>query len=233
MFLIRGLSHRNSIGLRMITAAAAAIISASLLLTQPATALTTFQTSYTVTAHSSGDGLLINTSLLNTSLTLPLDVGTPFTTPLFKIWTDETSVNAGEDTVAKDIGVTFNFTSPSGTGSVVGSTVGRSFTLFNVINVQKGAVTWTPTPTEFNLGGAILAVTLSDQLFNPGLFGLIPGQRWGAIVTGTFTLLSLPPDSGPSPVPLPGALVLMGSVVAGSAGFARWRRRRSSHAVAA
>jgi hypothetical protein len=227
MFLIRGLSYANVIGLRMITAAAA-IISASLLLTQPATALE-FQTSYTVTAHSSGDGLLINTSLLNSPLTLNLDVGTPLTTNLFKIWTDETSVNAGEDTAPKQIEVTFNFTSPTtASHSVLGTTVGRSFTLFHFINVQKGEVTWTPT-TEFNLGGAVLAVSLSDQLFNPGLFGLTDGKRLGAIVTGTFTLLSVPPDSGPSPVPLPGALVLMGSVLAGSAGLARWRRRRTSH----
>lgn len=34
-------------------------------------------------------------------------------------------------------------------------------------------------------------------------------------------------DSGSGEVPLPGALVLFGTVLAGSAGFGAWRRRRS------
>ena len=47
------------------------------------------------------------------------------------------------------------------------------------------------------------------------------------------TMVALPPEAPPpGPVPLPGALVLMGSALAGSAGFATWRKRRARGAAA-
>ena len=68
---------------------------------------------------------------------------------------------------------------------------------------------------------------LSSEVFNEGYFGLNEGKYYGEIVKAKFKLLEiLTPNSGPSPVPLPGAVVLMGTVLAGSAGLARWRKRQ-------
>ena len=89
----------------------------------------------------------------------------------------------------------------------------------------------------------VIAFKVGDANKSPdwAAFSLLDGA-----LSGTFTVIPkqgsyshanlygiLARDPGnPSEVPLPGAVLLMGSVLAGSAGLAKWRKRRSRAGVA-
>src|SRR5690606_17553058 len=76
---------------------------------------TVFTGTYTTTAHSSGNGLLIQTTPGAQNISFDIEQGGPSYTnnKLFRIWTDEGSVNFGEDTTPKAFTLTFNFDSPA------------------------------------------------------------------------------------------------------------------------
>src|SRR5690625_587266 len=70
-----------------------------------------FSGDFSVTAHSEGDGLIVETSKLFDPMEFELlAVGTPITRDLFQIWTNETSVNF-DDYAPQNISVAFNFLS--------------------------------------------------------------------------------------------------------------------------
>ena len=55
---------------------------------------------------------------------------------------------------------------------------------------------------------------------------------WGSIKDMDISGFSGGDNQNPPPVPIPGAFLLMGTVLAGGAGFAKWRRRRERLAEA-
>ena len=173
-----------------------------------------FSGSYQVNAHNSGPGLLIQTQELADPLNFALaNPGDFYTVDLFKIWTEETDVEWGEDTLPRSISVDFDFTAPPSSGSVLGTTLGGS-----IIITEWGSVTWAgPEVIDFGNGGK-LRITLSDETFNKGLFGLKHGRDHGAIVEAKFKLIS---DSV-AEVPLPASLPLL---MAALGGLAVLRRR--------
>lgn len=171
--------------------AAAALLASTCAI--PAAMAINFVGDYTIAANSSDPGLVVSTSNSQPSLNFNLNnVGDSTTFDLFDIWTDETTVNAGEDTVAKPISVTFDFTNPElFGGNVDGSTVGNRI-LFGLI--QNGKLTWdNDGDATFNFwGGGRLGVHLTDVTFNAGLFGLKEGPSHGGTVEATFTLNAVP-----------------------------------------
>jgi hypothetical protein len=104
-----------------------------------------------------------------------------------------------------------------------------------VTGIEALSGTWSINATLLSAYSSFLLVFKSGEgTLNPdwaafslaNIGGIISGT-W-AILTGTQSLshVSLYGIIGPALVPLPGALLLFGSVLAGGAGFAGWRRRR-------
>lgn len=180
-----------------------------------------FSGDFSVTAHSEGDGLVIGTSKIFDPMEFELlTVGESINRDLFRIWTDEKSVNA-DDFVPQNITVAFDFLSPVGAGTVEGQTAGAEvfFGLF-----QGGQVAWNePTLISFD-DGSQLSITLSGEDFNWGAFGLNNGEAYGAIVSANFELIS---DSA-AVIPLPAGLPLL---LSGIGGLALLRRRRNAAAA--
>ena len=124
--------------------------------------------------------LVVSTSILPSvpGTNFTLDDGQMFSFDFFKIWTDETFVNA-DDTVPQSISATLNFVAPPTNPAVGGNTVGIS-TLYGII--QYGQVTWNGPALITIPGDREFSVTLSDEKFNKGFFGLNEGEAYGAIV---------------------------------------------------
>jgi hypothetical protein len=192
---------------------ALAATTAALALASAASA-TTFVGDYAATVNSSDPGLVVHVTDLPGAINLNLaTVGSTQSVNLFNLWTDEGSVNLGEDTVAKPISVLFNFTAPSAFGgSVTGTTVGI-WGLF-----EKGHVSWS-APVDLSFGsGGVLRVSLNDADFNKGCcFALDAGSKDGATITGSFKLIS-----NAVPEPATWAMMITGFGLVG----ATLRRRR-------
>jgi hypothetical protein len=182
--------------------------------------------SYSVAVQSTDPGLVIEyQKVLGEPHTLPLlNVGGSYTTDLFKIWTDESTVNTtdpNDDTAPKPISVAFGFIAPPPAfgGSVAGSTVGliSGFLGWN----QRGSVTWNgPVDVSFGpLGDGVLRISLSNETFSQGVFGL-SGNKQGAMVEATFTLIK-----EPLTVPEPASLVAWSGMALLSLGAAASVRR--------
>ena len=140
---------------------------------------------------------------------------------LFQIGTPENSIQS-DDTVWKNMTVAFSFSAPPPAfgGPVTGQTRGRAV-FFGLI--QFGELDWDSSIQLAFGNGGLLGIELFDTTF-----GLSHnGQPDFEDVKGVFTLLALPNDrAGENETPLPGAVWLFGTVLAGGAGFGRWRKKR-------
>lgn len=178
----------------------------------------TFTGAWTVSHNSYDPGLVVEVAPGAGGGTTPdLAVGDVHSFDLFRIWTNESSVNR-DDEAPMPIEVAFNFTDPVAGGVISGVTEGeRSF--FGLLH--NGRVTWDgPLVVNFGAGDTgRFTLVLSDAVFNRGLFGLDEGYRYGATVQATLRY-----DAAPAPVPLPAALPLLAAGI-GVMGFAARRRR--------
>ncbi|QDT73363.1 PEP-CTERM sorting domain-containing protein [Lacipirellula limnantheis] len=207
---------RNRVG------AVVALLTAVCLSASPAESFASIQfelDSFSVSTHSAGPGLLINTDSSVISPTLEsfsLDVGQSVTGDLFRIWTDEAAWNL-DDASPQNASVSFNFSQPAPTfgGGVSGETYGAT-----IFFASGGVLDWNNGPFILSFGpngDGKLQVTLSDEVFNPGPgFTFRSGRDYGATVEATFTLLQAPA------VPEPATLLLWGGL--GLAGVAAGRR---------
>jgi len=175
---------------------------------------------FDVTLNSSDPGLVVNYSRIQTKpFSFDLNVTDSITFDLFTIWTNETFVNP-DDKVNKPINVSMIFTSPPPPfgGSIDGKTFGVSGWLF-FINYQYGKVEWDgPQILYFgNNHTGELIISLSDEIFNYGLYGLSEGPCWGANVEATITYAK-------AVVPEPGILILLGISMMSLVGLRRrWK----------
>jgi hypothetical protein len=144
---------------------------------------------------------LVTGLIIQTSLNLP---ATPFTFSLndgesksfkfFDIWTPETTVNP-DDEIARAISATLSFSDPVTNATIGGITVGGSL-LWGL--TQWGEVKWNNLD-PLNVGGRIFRISLTDEVFNEGVFGLKDGPYYGATVKATVEQIgthSAVPDGG-------------------------------------
>ena len=190
----------------------------ALLLVSAGAQATQIQAGYTVVANETDPGLVIqNMDIASNPFTFDLDPGDSVTFDLFKIWTNEGTVN-GDDEDSMPIAVNFDFILPEvGASTVSGDTVGNSV-LFGLY--QEGMLTWNG-PADFFYGpfnDGQIQIALSDEEFNEGGFGLNEGKRKGARVAATLTLIN------DATVAAPGTIAMFAIALLGL-GFAARRRR--------
>lgn len=203
----------------------------ALLLISVAANATMVKSNYTVNANATDPGLVIQTAgVADNPFTYDVTLGNPVTFDLFDIWTDENSLDddgflalgCGADCDSKPISVDFDFILPEMGGSTVnGTTQGNK--VFGGLS-EEGNVNWNG-PADFMfgpLGDGLLQVSLSDETFNEGLFGVREGEQYGATVKATLSLIS---NATATAVPEPGTFALFGLTLIG-VGFAASRRRR-------
>ena len=190
----------------------AAIAAVATMAVTSAASAATFVGTYSVDAYTGNNGLQINTQDLPGGINFNLNsIGQSATESLFKIYTNETTVDGG-DTTPRAITVHFNFTSPTNFGGdVTGTTVGEAYGWY-----QDGKVTWNdPVLLAFN--GGQLKVTMNDATFNKGYYGLDSGSYDGANISARFELVG-----AAVPEPATWAMMIAGFGMAGAA----VRRRR-------
>lgn len=185
-----------------------------------------FEAGYTIDAHDSGDGLLIETWDVENNpfdFALDLDGVSTYSTDLFRIWTEEGSVENGEDTDPSPISVDFSFLAPEvGDVTATGTTSGVFDNFIFIYWTELGELVWDAPTWNYNFGnGGLLQISLFDTEFNEGPYDLREGYTRGADVGASFTLLA-----APSSVPEPGTLVLLGASLFGF-GLVRNRRTRT------
>ena len=133
-----------------------------------------------VSGNLSDPGLVIKYALVAglQDVAFSLNDRESYTFDLLKIWTDETDVSLWEDTAKKPITVNLDFDTPDESLNLYGGTYG--------INGfwQWGQVSW-DGPVTLTLTDRTFKVSLSDEQFNEGLFGLDEGEKYGAVVQAT------------------------------------------------
>lgn len=198
---------------------AAATVAA--LVTAGAAQAVTFSGTFEVGGDALVDpGLVVSVDPNPGPVTFDLDVGDSVTFDLFDIWTEEDAINF-DDLFSQDIFVAFNFTAPP--PPFAGTVTGDSGLFFGFLTAG-GEVEWDGTETV-NFGpnaDGVLELSLSDETFNVGLFGLNSGQANGATVQLTATYVS-----EPSPIPLPAAGWML---LLGVGGMAAVRRKAANRA---
>lgn len=199
-------------GRRLALALAGVLVGATAAVTAQDAQALIIQGDYSVNVHNQDPGLVVQTSdIFDHNFMLDLALNVPQTVKLFKIWTEESTVNAGEDSVSRPASVDWIFSAPVGSGSTTGQTDG-GYGFFLFFPVQYGEITWDgPTVITFD-NGAELEITLTNRYFNAGVFGLKEGRRHGAKVKATFLLTKEggPPIPDPSDLPEPATLALFG-----------------------
>ena len=129
---------------------------------------------------------------------------------LFRLFTDETHVNWGDDDVPQALSI--NFSVGGASGSVDGTTNGHNWLLKHWASVD-----WA-SPLTLDVGTGLLSILLCDLDFiNKGWFGLDEGKYHGSDVTAKVSYT-------PAPVPLPAGFGLI-AVAMGALGVARSRRK--------
>lgn len=192
-----------------------------------------------VSHHGAGDGSGLEVEIVDLvdaagGYTIDLGVDDPQYRPLFYIYSNESWVNPGEDTVAKPISVSFNFSSPGPNGSVdpIGGVTNGVNSLFGIF--QYGTLTWLDPDGAGPLGAGESYFTWG-QPGNQGLMKIslfnLPTNGFGAGPihgphTGTFVKAKFDWEIDPvAVVPEPGAWALMiGGFGLAGAGL---RRRRA------
>jgi hypothetical protein len=191
-------------------AAVAAIVLAT---AAPARASLFTLDTFSVTVNDADPGLVLleKDLLVNPfSFTLTNPGDSTAATRLFRVGTKEEALNL-DDIVPYAINVKFNFTAPAAfQGSAAGLSgagwFGQSF----------GYVAW-DNPYSLSFGNTgVLGVSLTNAIFD------LPGSD---VVWGQFTLLRADTPGGPSPVPEPASMLLVGSGLVGAALRARRRRK--------
>ncbi len=206
---------------------------AALLLVGSATSAgaVTFSGDFSITAQAQDPGLVVQVNPVSGPLDFDLVEGQSKSFALFDIWTNEGTVNVGEDTVADPISVAFHFDAPPPPfGAPLDGTTDGVSLAWGV--VQYGEVSWNnPLDLTYGtLGDGLLRVALSNETFNPGFFGL--GTK-GATVNVTFELVKAATEqpvgvAAVAAVPVPPAFALFVTAVASlGAGSLRARRRRA------
>ncbi len=151
----------------LVRSISAAVAAAMLALPGVAGAVS-FGGTYVVSANGSDPGLVVQVAPGTDGFATPdLAVGGSYTFDLFRIWTDEASVNVGEDDLARPISVAFSFSAPGAFGgSVTGSTVGVTGPIFD--RPQNGSLSWNgPVTLNFGTGGTgKVTLALTDADFN-------------------------------------------------------------------
>ncbi len=192
--------------------------------------------SLSITSWSGGPGLDIATDsspYLSSPIIIdlsPEQTSAPFS--IFDIWTTESDVALGEDNIPRDISVEFSFSNLVTTGTITGQTVGyaEESTFYGVtfpdIN-DEGRVTWGPSANfTFGVGDSgMFSISLLPTLpFNRDVLkdldghwlNLDYGQIYGSTVEATLYY-----EKAPSAVPVPPAIILLGTGILGIAGIRR------------
>ena len=209
---------------------AAALAAGGLVLAASQAQATVFAGNWQLTTYDNSDpGLVLGVQNLSPSaFSVDLGVTDPQSIKLFKLYTDETSVNA-DDLVASPISLTFTFTAPTPNNGpiVVGGNTQGYATFFGL--VQGGKLTWANNgQAQLTYGGnntGLMTLGVNGGVFNEGIGGLTEGNNKKALtVKATFDW-----DHDPSAVPEPAtwAMMIGGFGMAGAA----IRRRKSLAAV--
>jgi|GEM_PF-1790976 len=158
-----------------------------------------------ITANSGDPGLVVHTQFKSSvsGKEFSLFDGECKTFKLFDIWTNETSVN-NDDTAKKDITVNLAFLLPDVDTSISGDTWGVKGVF------QYGKVKWDGPVIVDVPGDRKFKITLSDEYFNKGLFGLNEGECDGATVEIKICQISSECDDGGGNIPEPASLGVLG-----------------------
>jgi len=196
-------------------------LAAGLALWASSASAATFTGTYTETGYNSTGANGTKISIQNSQSGLNFDLAVlnqQTTIDLFDISIRE-SINLREDLKSNPLYVNFSFTQPSlSSGTVEGSTKG----VFRWYGADL-VVSWA-APLIFNFGdGLKLKVALADIKI-PQLLLLFDAPR---TVQGTFTLTDVPSVGAGTETPIPAALPLFASGVAGL-GMINWRRKRKA-----
>ena len=191
------------------------------------TAATFTLNSVTINALSADPGLIIGTDsspYFSSPITFNLLEGeTTGSFSIFNIWTTEGNASP-DDLVPKLISVDFSFSNPvSSGGPITGNTVATADDIgFSLVN-DEGHVVWDP-PVDFSFGiGGIFRVSLSDESFNKS--AVIPPLPYSVDFAkgppGAAVMATIEYVKAPTAVPLPPAIVLLGTSLLGVAAIRR------------